>query len=242
MSKQVETLKKELNEMYRTAFENCEKCNYEHCGIHKTSYKDKIKYDYAAHLGEKYGEGKYKVLFVGKEGLKHHEEVDKTQSILNTKPNNKHYLGTIYTLALLNDKKPESMKLNDLKEYENIHKQFCLTNYFKCAFLEENDDTQKVRGLPGNTYMKDHCYEILIKEIEILKPDLVIIQGKFTTKPFWDALDEEHKAKLLYKNAKISLYKYTLKNRTFCVLWSYHPASSDWSGTLQDFIKAIKHQ
>lgn len=245
MSKQVETLKKELNEMYRKAFENCEKCNYEHCSARRKKSKCKIKYDYAAHLGEKYDEGEYKVLCVGKEGYGEHKEVENAIPIFNPDTNKKcanpHYLGTIYTLALLDGKEPASATFGDLKEFNKIHEYYCLTNYFKCAFLKENDDPKNVHGLSVTKYMKDHCYEILLKEIEILKPDLVVIQGKFTTNPFWNALEKEYEAEILYENAKgnISLYKYTLKNQTFCILWSNHPASWVWTKTLDDFKKAI---
>lgn len=246
MSKQVETLKKELNEMYQTAFENCRKCNYKKCSARKLSYKQKIKYDYAVHIGEKYDEGKYKVLCVGKEGTDDHKTVENTISISDPqiRHDNVHYLGTIYTLALLEGENPQSTKYSDLEKYKDIHKQFCLTNYFKCAFTEENEKEDKVRGLSVNSSMKSECFKILLKEIEILKPNLVIIQGKFTTDPFWKALEKEHKAKILYKNAEsnpdISLYKYTLKSRAFCVLWSYHPASPKWHKTLPQFKEALE--
>ena len=114
MSKPSETLKKELNEMYHVAFGNCEKCNYEKCSTYKKICACKFKFDYAAHIGEKYGEGKYKVLCVGKEGLYYHDKSSDTASILDAK--NRHYQGTIYTLALLDGKEPRSISYNDLKE------------------------------------------------------------------------------------------------------------------------------
>lgn len=235
----------QLNEMYDN-FYKCN-CNYKNCSKCMCETPANIKFDYAAKVGENYGNyGMYKVLVVGKESKNQHIMVEKPIDNISKAPNT-HYRGTLYTLALLQtDQVPKDFSVNDLKIYNNLLKQFCLTNYFKCAFrkYEENGKRIKVSGLPINENMRNTCYKLLLREIEILTPDIIIVQGDFTSKPFWDALKSKYELQKLYpkskkKKCKIFLEKYTSNNHAFYVLWSYHPCSPHWHRYLDKFIEAI---
>lgn len=241
MTKAREEYIRNLNKMYDSFYKS--NCNYNNCSNCMRKSPANIKFDYAAKVGEDYGKvGAYKVLVVGKESKYQHATVEKTVDDISKKPNT-HYRGTLYTLALLlTNEVPESVSINDLKEYNDLLKRFCLTNYFKCAFREYkknkiNEPT--VRGLPANRFMKNTCYKLLLREIEILEPDIVIMQGKFTSKLLWDALEKEGYRCKYGENTPISLYRYTLNGRSFYVLWSYHPTSPQWGKYKQQLIEAV---
>ena len=241
MVKAREDYVKVLNEMYDNFYKNG--CNYNSCSNCMHESPVNIKFDYAAKVGEDYGQvGAYKVLVVGKESKNQHVTVEKPADDISKSPNT-HYRGTIYTLALLlTNEVPESTSVNDLRKYNDLLKQFCLTNYFKCAFREYDKskiNEPTVRGLPANRFMKDTCYKLLLREIEILEPDIVIMQGKFTSKLLWDALEKEGYKCKYGENTPISLYRYTLNGHSFYVLWSYHPTGPQWSKCKQQLIEAI---
>ena len=46
-----------------------------------------------------------------------------------------------------------------------------MLNCYKCAF------TNRSQGLPHTDAMKERCQEILFRELEILKPDIVVFQA-----------------------------------------------------------------
>jgi hypothetical protein len=60
------------------------------------------------------------------------------------------------------------------EKYENLRHCFAMTNYYKCVFT--NDITRSNKKT--SDIMEKNCSEILIREISVLKPDIVIIQGK----------------------------------------------------------------
>lgn len=224
----------ELCDMYESIYES--NCNYEHCSRGMSKTLQNIKFDYATKIGLCYGqEGVDKVLVVGKESATAHAKIEKPVDNISDAPN-PHYRGTLYTLALLlSETSPRSTAVKDLKDYNNLLKQFCLTNYFKCAFRKGNE----VRSIPVNKSMRNSCYKLLIREIEILKPDIVIVQGKFTSRPFWDALEQNGSECIYGADSPISLYRYGINGHSFYVLWGYHPASPWWYKRLPELKNAI---
>ena len=91
--------------------------------------------------------------------------------------------------------------------------------------------------------MKENCYHLLEKEIDVLEPDIVIIQGKFTPEAFWSAYGTGERI-LGNKSAKddtISLYRYKdKKEKPFYILYSYHPGYfRAWGGELLKDLKSI---
>lgn len=241
MAKAREDYVKDLNEMYDSFYKNG--CNYNSCSNCMCESPANIKFDYAARVGEDYGKtSAYKVLVVGKESKNKHVTVEKPADDIS-KSSNTHYRGTLYTLALLlTNEVPESTSVNDLRKYNDLLKRFCLTNYFKCAF-RKCDENKKgkipVRGLPANQFMKDACCKLLLREIEILEPDIVIMQGKFMSELLWDALEKEGYECIYGENTPTSLYRYTLNGRSLYVLWDYHPAYPKWIKHKQRLIEAI---
>lgn len=213
---------------------NCNSCSEELQGK-----KCKFCKDHAAKVGARYGEKGPKVLVVGKESVNFHETFEKPVSSLDD-AHNEHYRKTLYTLALILDKGkkvPKSFAITDLKQYEKLLERFSLTNYYKCALEGANADS--VQNLPTTQRMKSTCYQLLLKEIDVLQPDLVVIQGKFTTKEFWEKLDEKDpEGNRVWGNKEkdtdtISLYSYFRNGKTFYVLYSYHPSYfKAWSGEL----------
>lgn len=224
----------ELYELYDSFYKG--NCNYEHCSRNMCKTSQNIQFDYATKLGVNYGQdGVYKVLVVGKESTTVHTKIERPVDDIYNAPN-PHYRGTLYTLALLLDEtSPRSTAVEDLKEYSSLLTRFCLTNYFKCAFRREKG----VRNVPVNQSMRDSCYKLLIREMEILKPDIVIIQGKFTSKTFWNVLEQNGSECICGANSPVSLYRYSLNGRTCYVLWGYHPASPWWNKRLPELRTAI---
>ncbi len=245
MSKSYEQYINELNAAYSSFYSNGTCPHFAECS--KGMEQPKIICDHAARVGKNYGKDGYpKVVVVGQEGISEHKELTRPSSLDEDK--NSHYLKTLYTLALvMKGEEPESYAKKDLEEYGSLLTYFCLTNYYKCAF---SDDPNKVSSLLHSDPMKKHCPEILLKELEILEGDLIIIQGKFTDEKYFEnKLDkrypaENNKGKPVWKNksGSISLYKHVMRDTPFYVLYSYHPSGQGgwWSKTLDDLKTAIK--
>lgn len=244
MDKSYEQYTSELKAAYTGFYEDGICPHFAECS--KGMEHPKIKFDHATRVGANYGKNGYpKVIIVGQEGISEHEELVRPSSLDEDK--NSHYLKTLYTLALvMKGEEPESYSIRALEEYGSLLTYFCLTNYYKCAF---SDDQDKVSGLKHNNSMKKYCPEILLKELEILEGDLIIIQGKFTNRKYFEnKLDkrypaENNKGKLVWKNisGSISLYKHVMKNTPFYVLYSYHPSGQGgwWAKTLDDLKTAV---
>lgn len=204
----------------------------------------KIKCDYATRVGENYGQGDLpKVVILGLESVhQHNEHTPPASSIKDT--NNEHYRKTLYTLAMcLKGTQPKAYSVKALEKYESLLSSYCLTNYYKCAF---SDDQNKVNGLDHSRSMKENCYKILLEELDILEPDLLVVQGKFTTHHFWEPLDERYgKGIRIWGNNKgdpdtVSLYQHSMNQKPFYVLYSYHPSAIHyWSETKGDLKTAI---
>lgn len=201
---------------------------------------------YRAKIGKEYENAKTKIMFVGKEDVNGCAVVESPQSICDTRNNNKHYLGLYYTaVMLLNGKVPSDLRKETLEQYSGLEEQYCLTNYFKCAFKEDKED---VHGLKITPPMKKYCHEYLAKEISLLNPDIIIIQGKFSDEYFWGSEGTIHQTlqdckELMPKENGITLEKYKYRNndKTVYVVWSYHPAGSKFynKGTMKSFQKAL---
>ena len=234
----------DLNKMYQEHYRDGKCPYYSECFASAVG-PSKFEFDYAAKVGEDYGKpGFPRVLIVGQEGKTGHTEAGKTSL-----ENNDHFRKTLYTLALLfNETKPASFSINDLENSEELLKRFCLTNYYKCALL--GSDSQACRNLPHTKEMKENCHVILEKEIKILEPDVVIIQGKFTPKAFWEAFGEDKRiaGNRTELDDTISLYRYNPEGKKpLYIIYSYHPCYFPaWSGELlekfEQIIKEFKKQ
>lgn len=210
-------------------------------------------------LGSKYGCDIPKIMFVGKEGVNPDTEIKQPEKVSNVSNDNTHYFGTIHTLAYIlkrisKDDFCNSSIINksSLSEFDDLSDKFCLTNYFKCAFRNEDDGNHDVKT---NTVMKKNCPIILTKEIEILKPNILIMQGKFSTAKFYGkrgtllgicnySKDESETLNTICEskcNISIDKYIYNETKEPLYIIWSYHPCAhgSTWFNTLPEFQKSI---
>ncbi len=206
-----------------------------------------------ARVGKKYGSGKVpKIVFVGLEGLPNEEpegaNVYKPIIAPSHSADNPHYMGVRYVLAYLlsgfcNKNKPRDASAAVLDKYRQTIDYFALLNCYKCAFYR-NEQSSK---LSRTKAMKKNCQEILLREIEILKPDILVIQVK-TDRP--TDLEENIitrfggglKGELLDGNSTTGAYKYG----SFVLVWTYHGAGGPpnkprcWVNNA-DYIKTLNH-
>ncbi|MCH5192139.1 MAG: hypothetical protein J1F23_08260 [Oscillospiraceae bacterium] len=226
-------LSQELQKMYEKYY-NENSCKFQHecmeglCDKRIKFCCDKVK------LGEQYGKDPHmpKIVCVGLEGKygKCENEVIKSISSPSDEVWNPHYKGVRYVLAYLlssfaNKEKPENSRKNTLIEYQDTISQYALTNCYKCAF----GGPTKVRGLEHSKAMQRNCQEILFNEIDILQPDVLIIQI-VNNKPtnFWEniitryggierRIDDDKNT----NNTSVYELKHT-SGKPFLVVWTYH--------------------
>ena len=235
----------ELKKVYENFYSDDGKCPYyEMCS--KNIAVTKYSFDYTTRVGVEYG--KYdlpRVLFIGQEGTdKHNEFFPPADSLDNV--SKYHYPRTLWTLTKIYT--GENINASDLKKevYTKYLKTLSLTNYYKCAFFKSKPKNINLNsGLYHTSDMKLNFYKLLLSEIEILQPDLIVVQGQFTNKYFWNGLNYNFgKGSLIYinSNKKIELYKHQNKNRTIYIIYSYHPAgrSGRWVTYKSDLETAIE--
>lgn len=239
---------KKLNEMYKEYYCRDEgRCKYwkdctgngENLCNQNKFYSDRVK------VGENYGKDLAipKIVFAGLEGVHADSlgaripEIDLASE--HSKPslnvNYPHYRGVRYVLAYLlskyfNETEPADAfaeTLND-SNYTRFLTMFCLTNLYKCAFGKGKS------GLDHTVGMKKHCLEIFMKEIDILKPDILVIQVVTNRPPkLWKGMLEKYcgcnvPVKTAVRdgreNTNTSVYKlYHQDDGTpFYCVWTYH--------------------
>lgn len=198
-------------------FSECEK------GISKSCT---FRFD-KAKVGVEYGKNPEipKIVFVGLEGLNEHQGIEETETVNCYNP---HYKGVRYVLAYLlssyfSKERPDSVLKNCLKDYVETMKYFALLNCYKCAFGD------KPKGRPHSESMKEHCQEILFREIEALEPDIVVFQVKDKNKRpnnfnnnLVNIFGEKHQ---ICERGDTGAYWYTLPSgKRFIWIWTYHGA------------------
>ena len=208
-----------------------------------------------AKLGKYYGNGQYpKVMVVGKEPITENREITQTASL--DEADNPHYRRTLYTLATVLKEEPDGDSYSDLKKYEELLDYFCLTNYFKCSFTEteEIDGVKKAKknsGVFTNSIMRKECWNVLIDEIAVLKPEIIIIQGTSYSNDFWKQIKtfygESGLPKGDYKMDYEELTKHKYENgEPLYIVWAYHPTARGnraWNKrlkNLQDVLEELR--
>jgi len=241
--------KKELEKMYSEIYFCNGKCKcFLECSKNMPNNKEinccKLK------LGENYGNNIPKIMFVGKEGVNPATEIETPEKVSKVLYNNSHYFGTILTLAYMlkkiDDKGlvKENKNQKFLSQFDYLCSNMCLTNYYKCAYIDE-----KRHGVKVNKTMKQNCPIILSREIEILKPNIIIIQGKFTTKLFYEIEllkivrpipnNPVYNSTNTYK-ISVDKYEYIDSNEPLYIVWSYHPSShGHWDNSINELKSAI---
>lgn len=188
-----------------------------------------------AKLGAHYAESSNpRVLVIGKEPVTENREITQTASL--EKANNDHYRRTLYTLATILIEQPKSDALADLEDYKDLLSYFCLTNYFKCSFTEtktEKDEKKATKrsGIKVSKEMKKECWNILMDEINALKPEIIIIQGTSYSNAFWRKIEERYGKNTLRKQEYKRGYEQLTKHNNgpdgspLYIVWAYHPTA-----------------
>ena len=149
---------------------------------------NKLKF-YRTRIGSKYDEEQIKILVVGQEDVGEGKKYTCCEPCTMADAGyNPHYLKTFYTVAqvlLTIDELPNDYTKDIRQEkFEELRHRFAITNYYKCAF-SNNDNNSRVAH---SSVMEKNCSNHLIEEIKMLKPDIVILQGK-SHKTFWKSFD-----------------------------------------------------
>lgn len=204
---------------------------------------------YRVRVGNNYYESKVKILIVGQEDVRPKDGSTKIYrvcepSTLDGAGYNEHYLKTFYTVAqLLLDEKdlPKGFQKSDLdsEKYEKLNECFAQTNYFKCVFSDSTNRSDKMH----TKMMERNCSNLLIKEIKMLQPDVVIIQGK-NHDEFWDSISYEQidsrKINAGNRNYELGIYSTIDFGKTTYIIDSYHPTSHGiWEKVLDCFLDFI---
>lgn len=245
-----------LLNVYRSHYPNGICKNFEKCSKGMPLYGHRCS---IALLGCAYGNnGNPKIMFVGKEGVSDcggatASSLYEPIAIENASPDNWHFICTIYTAALLLSKtdqlSEEEISFDKMRLFSELRHDFCLTNYYKCAFktAEQADKHHNVRT---SKEMQKHCAKILIDEVQAIRPDIIVMQGKDYHSSFWNRNGLLSFSNVCWeikpeKSVNISVTKYVRSSdqSIFYVLWSYHPCAHGrrWFHTLHEFHQAIDY-
>lgn len=235
----------------KNLYKNENKCPYYDECSNSMSCKNKLKF-YRTRIGSNYDNEPIKIMVVGQEDVGGAKEYTCCEPCTMEEAGyNPHYLRTFYSVAqiLLNDNdSPEgfSKKHMSQSKFEDLRHSFALTNYYKCVFSDDNKNS----GVKHSKIMEKYCSKNLLCEIDMLKPDIVIVQGK-DHENFWNHINYSTVLTITIniptKNKEnntfeIGLYKATINNNTFFVIDSYHPSHWVWKKDemLEYFIKLLK--
>lgn len=228
---------KQLNEMYDEIYcnESCGNCceHWEKCKPNDPNEPVKFYFD-RVKVGKEYGTIYPKVLFAGLEGKYGDVANYRVQEISEPDlvADNYHYNGVRYVLSyllskLFNKTPPKDATKTELFQNDFIEhlKHYCLTNIYKCAFGKSS----KSRGLTHTVEMQNECYKIFLKEIDILRPDIVVVQiVSNRPKNLWKSMvktygNKEELLKSADRKANTSTYRLYYDNGTpFYCIWTYH--------------------
>lgn len=195
-----------------------------------------------AMVGEEYGNSSSvpRIVFVGKEGIHSDEKgkVIKDVYLPERDAPNSHYRGLRYVMAYLlcgifEENKPCDATQKTLNNYSNATKYIALLNFFKCAFGEGT------RSLSHTFSMETKCQEIMLREIEILEPNILVIQVKDRPSKFDETLKNKFGGSLgcikLFGDTATGVYQYFLTSgEPFLLIWTYHPAAGPYPSWAND--------
>lgn len=228
---------KQLDEMYDEIYcnESCgNRCeHWEKCKPNDPNEPVKFYFD-RVKVGKEYGTIYPKILFAGLEGV-HGKVVDyRISQIIEPSLTafNNHYKGVRYVLSYLLSKftdntPPQNSSSDELnqEQYNEHLKHYCLTNLYKCAFGKPDKNS----GLTHTVEMQNECYKIFLKEINLLRPDIVVIQVVSNRpKNLWKSMvkaygNKEELLKSAERNTNTSVYRLMYDDGApFYCIWTYH--------------------
>lgn len=239
-----------LNKMYERHYGKGNSCtceNWGKCSDSQNVTELKFCFD-RLKIGEEYGKNKSipKIVFCGLEATREEKaklpyastvqkripeiDVKDKYSQPSTEAYNNHYRGVRYVLSYIlapffGEDFPKSAKEAELKKFNDNRymKNFCLTNIYKCAFGREKS------GLTHNAEMQYFCPKIFFDEIDILEPDILVMQVvSDLPKGFWTNAKERYRGdgnplQRAKRNTNTSVYRmFTNTNKPFLWVWTYH--------------------
>lgn len=246
---EMKTKADEIDNLYSSFFDRCRKTNC--CGQSNLSLKyENHLYNHALMITENYFRTKHKILLIGQE--KREESNDNVKIYTYDQQHvagrgRNHWRETIRTVLKFQNDIANSeilgLSIYKFSKYSS-NCEFAFTNYYKCAFSTNGDFS---KDLIHTEEMKHNCKNCLKKEIEILEPDLIIMQGIELP----DIMDTFKSCDILMEGQEpienCKMYKCkTAKNRVIYLVRTYHPASSyhykDYMNLLFNMIDKYKEQ
>lgn len=173
-----EKMKESLNELYQRHYMGGKCACYDECAKgsetveHHCSYAAKVGSDYAL----KYNGQEIRIVIVGKEGKE--EEKENEKKALKEPERLKGWIGV---KGGVNPHYRETFKiLCEMLNYNKGHGNFCyrddpvlttftLTNLYRCDF-------RKKGKVSNTTVQTENCLKLLRKELDILKPTVLVLQ------------------------------------------------------------------
>ena len=226
-----EEIARRLDAAYKRYRFDKQQCTY--CSeCHKVPQDWKLKLqNQHAQVGTDYPQSEPKIVFVGLEGLSGVTEVEPPSSTAY----NPHFKGVRFVAEyILNSVSDKPVPVNALKgslkavQSDEYTDRIALVNMYKCAF---NNSRNNAKGLYHSEGMKKNCQKILLDEIEILKPDVLVIQIKSGIPDgFIEAFEERFgKSEEIVEHGWTSAYNHN----DMIVVWTYHgsadPTPESWS-------------
>ena len=166
------------NKQYKTGVCNC----FEKCRCNNFDYDSSFICNRSARIGKQYEQQKIKIVFIGKEDVSRLTELKEPASFIDTK--NQHYRGLKLILASLLgcfDVEKITNKETYVEGEETLHEKFALTNHYHCAFKAKSQNG-KNHGLKTTSTMWDCCAPIVKHELEVLRPNIIVIQSGWSAK------------------------------------------------------------
>lgn len=215
----------------------------------KEGYVKGYNSDYAAKVGENYVlkvcEKNIRIVIAGQEALYKKQYLEPPARLIEWEVKvNQHYQETYKILCeMLNynwkyDSDEKIGRTQDSAVYRNkqdaVLTAYTLTNLYRCAFKKNKEDTQAEHY----TKQTENCTEIFRKELDILKPNVLVIQNN------------KFKAKGIYSEA-VQPTDYTANDKLYydtandCyIIEMYHPAVHDgrlYKKSVEEFREAVKY-
>ena len=185
----------------------------------------------------------FRVMVSGAEYAKAKELISvkkRTEIITELNPGNPHMRGTLCLLQMLFGQESQNGKLETATingESRRILAAFSLANFLLCRAAEKNPTGKEgPTGDPTEPMLKN-CSNHFQRTIEILQPQMIILQGVRARDFFW----EHYKIDLNYANPKIETIE--VFGKPILVLPLHHPSyrKKAWGGagysTIQTYVK-----
>lgn len=248
-------MKNALNEMYNQRYTlerfNKSVCScFADCEAAKYSLECSFICNRSAKVGNQYESSEIRVVFIGKEDTSSHTiKVEEPENFCEQK--NQHYIGTKHILAALLGKcSVDAITNYQSKEAffdgdDKLHEVFALTNHYHCAFK----NNEKNHGVKTTAKMWDNCAALVRAELEILCPNVVVIQAGWTAKKGTDSQERINWIKMYFDTEKWSIVeddevfglyiaKNAATNEVCYIIGSYHPSFAKWNQ--EEYLSPLK--